>query len=101
MNIITRSLVSNFLNSLELPKCNDADDFEKFSAYSVVRKVYGHEFNLDDVLVGRGGDLGIDALAIIVNGALVTTLEEIHIPSFKQILQKNLRTKILRLFVVG
>lgn len=77
MNIVTKSFIQAFLGSQELASTSDSEDFEKYAAYSVMRRVYGQEFNLDDVLVGGGADTGIDALGIMVNGALITSKEEI------------------------
>lgn len=78
MNAITKSLMSNFLQSQEFPRGNEPEDFEKFAAYSILRKVYGQEFDLDDILIGEGEDTGIDALAILVNGSLVNSIEDIQ-----------------------
>ena len=78
MNTITKSLMSNFLQSQEFPRGKESEDFEKFAAYSILRKVYGQEFDLDDILIGEGEDTGIDALAILVNGSLVNSIEDIQ-----------------------
>lgn len=86
--------MSSFLQSQEFPPQNDAEDFEKFAAYSILRKVYGHEFDLDDILIGAGDDTGIDALAIIVNGSLVNTIEDI-----KELEEKNNYLDVSYIFI--
>ena len=94
MNKITKSLMTSFLQSQEFPPQNDSADFEKFAAYSILRKVYGHEFDLDDILIGEGDDTGIDALAIIVNGSLVNSIEDI-----KELEEKNNYLDVSYIFI--
>ena len=77
MNIITESLVKDFLTENELPSQNESVDFEKFSVYSVARKYYSSEFDLSDIVVGSGADTGLDGIILIVNGMLVNSKEEI------------------------
>lgn len=78
MNTITKSLMDNFIQSHEYVGLSESESFERFAAYSVLRKNFGQEFDLDDVLIGAGEDTGIDSLAIIVNGILVNSIEEIE-----------------------
>ena len=52
--------------------------FEFFSNYCVVSKENGSDdFDIEDLTTGEATQ-GIDGLAIIVNGKLVNTSEEIH-----------------------
>jgi hypothetical protein len=51
--------------------------FEHFVNYCIVSKEYNAQFSLEDVHVGGGGDLGMDGIAIIVNGNLITSPEEL------------------------
>lgn len=94
MNTITNSLLNNFRKTHELSNEKDEKCFELFTAYSVIKKAYGRSFELDDVLVGSGGDTGIDALAIIVNGALVNSEEEID-----DLLEKNSYLDVTYVFI--
>ena len=55
---------------------SDADLFEYFAIYCAVSDSYDEEFDTDDMLVGGGNDLGIDGIAIIVNGVLANSLDE-------------------------
>jgi hypothetical protein len=46
-------------------------------SFCTVANELGEEFNLDPLCVGGGQDLGIDGIAVIVNGNLVTSVEEV------------------------
>jgi hypothetical protein len=52
--------------------------FEHFANFCVVSQDYGEEFDVDDVHTGGGDDLGMDGLAIIVNGAMVSDPTEVE-----------------------
>jgi AIPR protein len=57
--------------------------FEHFAAFVMIRGERSESFDTHDVVVGDddtthgGGDTGIDAIAIIANGVLVTDLDEL------------------------
>jgi hypothetical protein len=51
--------------------------FEHFAAFSTVKRHYDRTFNPADIVVGKGGETGIDAVAIIVNNVLVTDIDTI------------------------
>lgn len=76
MDRITRSLLETFSMEQSLEKLGESDLFEYFSDYCVVSAAHEEEFDTADVHVGGANDLGLDGLAIIVNGVLVTTAEE-------------------------
>lgn len=79
MDLVTQSLLSTFLREESLP--NDIEEailFEHFVNYCTVSNDYGDEFDVEDIHTGGGDDLGIDGLAIIVNGTLVSDAEEIE-----------------------
>lgn len=79
MDLITKNLVTAFQDEESLPANTDsATVFEHFANYCVVSKEYGEEFDIDDIHTGGGSDLGIDGIAIIVNGTLVTDVSEIE-----------------------
>lgn len=77
MDKITESFVREFVKSRELSRLPEADQFEAFAAYCVVAKEYDDDFDPNNLRTGGGNDLGIDALALIVNGDLVDHEEEI------------------------
>lgn len=76
MDRITKSFLDTFRNEQSLGELTDSDLFEYFADYCVVSSAYEEEFDTADVHVGGDGDLGLDGLAIIVNGALVTSVDE-------------------------
>jgi hypothetical protein len=77
MDKITASFVEEFCDERELSSLSDSDQFEAFAAYCVISRQYDEEFDPQEVMTGGGNDLGIDGAALIVNGYLVTSPEEI------------------------
>ena len=79
MDLVTKNLVSTFSQEQTLPNDLDASTiFEHFSNFCVLSREYGEEFEIEDVHTGGGDDLGIDGLAIIVNGVLVNDASEVE-----------------------
>ncbi len=75
MNTIIKNLIKDFLKSEEIKSSDNSKDFEYFCNFSVVSSEYKSDFSTEDISMGN--TQGIDGLAIIVNGNLVTTIEEI------------------------
>lgn len=75
MDRITQSLLDEFSGEQELSKLPEDVRFEHLTSYVTVRRHYGQTLNTSDIVVGKGGDTGIDAIAILVNGSLVTDAE--------------------------
>jgi hypothetical protein len=71
MDLITSSLLSDFSKEFQLDDLPESERFEHFTAYVTVRRHHSEIFDTSDVTVGAGNDLGIDAIATIVNGVLV------------------------------
>ena len=84
MDRITESLITELLTNLELKSEGESKDFEKLANYTVVSNEYNKTFDIDSLTVGDGNDTGIDGIAIIVNGQLVETSDEID-----DLLEKN------------
>ena len=84
MDMITASLLAEFSSEYELTGLPEDQRFEHFAAYVAVRRHYSEPFEPSDIVVGAGGDLGIDAAAIIVNGLLLNDPEE-----FQELLVTN------------
>lgn len=78
MDLVTQSLLNSFTNeeSLEIG-LDDPILFEHFVNYCAVSNEYGDEFDVEELHTGGGDDLGIDGIAIIVNGTLVSDLDEV------------------------
>src|SRR5579863_3643945 len=85
MDKITESLLAEFSKEHSLDAIDESKRFEHFSAYIVVRGEHSESFSTEDIVVGdgakssskSGSDTGIDAIAIVVNGFLVSDVEEI------------------------
>ncbi len=77
MDRITKSLLDEFSQQSGLTLAEDTA-FEHFTGYLAVGIHYSENIDTEDIAVGAGGDCGIDCLAIIVNGCLVTEPEEIE-----------------------
>jgi hypothetical protein len=79
MDRITQSFLLEYVNDHEIVGLPESSQFEHLASYVTVRSDYeGASFNTSDIVVGAGGDTGIDAIAILVNGALVTDIEDLE-----------------------
>ncbi|MEF1282921.1 AIPR family protein [Vibrio sp. M250220] len=77
MDKITASLLDAFTTQNELSKLDEATQFEHFSNFCLVSKLYRGSFELEDVHSGAGGDCGIDGLCLLVNGRMVTDVDQL------------------------
>ncbi|BEV02680.1 AIPR family protein [Chryseobacterium gambrini] len=77
MDRITSSLIKELLVTQEIKSEGESKDFEKLVNYSIISNEYNKTFDLNLVTIGEGNDTGIDGIAIIVNGQLIETLEEV------------------------
>lgn len=78
MDLVTKNLVSSFKSEESLPDSIDESLlFEHFSNFCVVSHEYGEEFDVEDVHTGGGDDLGLDGVAIVINGTLVSDSTEV------------------------
>src|SRR5690606_22216306 len=77
MDRITQSLISELLTNLELQSEGSSKDFEKLVNYTVISNEDNKTFDISTLTVGDGNDTGIDGIAIIVNGQLVESTDEI------------------------
>jgi hypothetical protein len=76
MDRITQSLLTEFSAEHSIETLPEDQRFEHFTGYVTVRRHYGETFDSGDIVVGNGGgDTGIDAIAIIVNGTLIGNIE--------------------------
>ena len=78
-DIILDSFVKNYANNLGLDVRDTSRAFESFVASSLLRKY--HQCEIADIenetLVGGGGDGGIDAISILINGRPVRSNEDV------------------------
>lgn len=77
MDRITKSYVEAFMGEQALRGLDNAKLFEHFANYCVLSDAYDEEFNVEDVHTGGGGDLSLDGVAILVNGILVNSTDEV------------------------
>ncbi len=84
MDKITESLLNEFATEHTLASLGESKRFEHFVSYLVVRGEHSESFDTMDIVVGddsqsQGGtDTGIDGIAIVVNGILISDVEELE-----------------------
>lgn len=83
MDQITESLLNEFCSEYDLENLTEGKKFEHFSTHLIVGREQSDTFDTEDFVVGdgdskSGGDTGIDAIAVIVNGSLVSDLDELE-----------------------
>jgi hypothetical protein len=78
MDRITESLLDEFTKDHDLGALAQDIRFEHFASYVTVRRQYSETFDTEEIVTGSGGDIGIDAIAIIVNGTLITDLDSFN-----------------------
>ncbi|TFI54055.1 hypothetical protein BLD44_013790 [Mastigocladus laminosus UU774] len=79
MDRITSGLLNAFKKQQSLSEnIKDSELFEHFVNYYIVSKEYNEIFSIEDIHVGGGGDRALDGIAIIVNGSLINSKEEIE-----------------------
>jgi hypothetical protein len=74
---ITKALVDEFLAQATMPSQGVEQDFERFATYVLVSPHIEAAVDFPHVMTGSGGDTGLDSIALIVNGELVTDPDEI------------------------
>lgn len=84
IDLITTGLLQEFSSEFQIEKLKEDQRFEHFVAYITVRQHFSEIFEPSDIVVSGGGDLGIDAIAIIVNGFLITDIE-----AFEDLMSNN------------
>lgn len=81
MYIITKSHFEDFVTSFEYGSLSENDAFEKFVIYCVVSKYVNNQTItkslVDDINIGNGNDWGIDGLLIVVNGRIISTIQDV------------------------
>ena len=70
MDRVTKSLLDEFSYEHDFAQMGEDKQFEHLAAFLTVSRHHGETFDTAEIVTGSGGDTGIDAIAIIVNGAL-------------------------------
>jgi AIPR protein len=74
---VTENLLAKFTEEHALTALPEDRRFEHFASYITVRQQHRETFDTTDIETGGGNDTGIDAIAILVNGQLVTDVDEL------------------------
>ena len=77
MDRIVQSYMESFLASQQIEEKEQSRQFELFASYCAVEQHYSETYNISDIITAEGGDCGIDAIAIIINGTMITSEEEV------------------------
>lgn len=78
MDKVIRGLLAEFSSAFQIEELPEDEQFERFAAYLAIRRHYGDaSFDLNDVVIGASGDGGLDAAAVIINGTLISDIDEI------------------------
>lgn len=76
MDLVSKSLLNEFSSERDLTHLPEDKRFEHFSCFITVGRHYSESFDTEDILVGSA--TGIDAIAVIVNGELITDAESVQ-----------------------
>jgi hypothetical protein len=74
MDRITKSLLDEFSRDYGLSSLNEDDRFEHFASYVTVHRQYSETFDTSEIVLGDKS-MGIDAIATIINGNLITDVD--------------------------
>ena len=84
-DVILEGYLKNFSDKFDYSDEKIDTQFEHFVNYNIVSKSYPREMNLDVISTGGNDDIGIDGVAILVNGIIIENIEEIeHIKNTNQ-----------------
>lgn len=78
MDMITANLLATFVTEHGRSALPEDRQFEHFASHIVIRQQYKETFDTADVATGGGADTGVDAVAMLVNGRLVTDIDELN-----------------------
>jgi hypothetical protein len=78
MDRITTQVLEVFSAENGLQALQEDSRFEHLTAYLAIRRHFSRTLDTGDVVVGEGGDTGVDAIAILVNGALITDVDQVQ-----------------------
>jgi hypothetical protein len=78
MDRITTSILEAFSKENKIEGLEEDERFEHLTAFLTIRRHFSRALDTMAVVVGKGGDTGIDAIAVIVNGALIIDVDQVQ-----------------------
>jgi hypothetical protein len=78
MNKIVESILNEFSKENGIEEMHEKDRFEYLCSYLTIRRHFSRALDLKEVVIGSGGDTGVDGVAIIVNGSLMTDVDQVQ-----------------------
>lgn len=75
MDRIIEGLLREFSREYSIASLPEQDRFEHFASFVTVRRHFAETFDTADIVLGESGGMGIDAIATIINGTLVTDVD--------------------------
>lgn len=76
MDRITDGMLEEFANSFDLGSLAGSELFEQFVCYAVVKRHYSETFDPGDLTTGKA--VGIDGIAVLINGTLISDIDAFH-----------------------
>jgi hypothetical protein len=76
MDRISSNILDKFSKEYEIEKKSEDKRFEWLTTFLALRRHYSRSVELEQLIIGEGGDGGIDGVAIIVNNSLVSDIDE-------------------------
>jgi hypothetical protein len=76
MDRVSESLLTEFSNDRGIAQLEEDKRFEHFVSFITIGRHYSETFDTEDILVGAA--TGIDGIAVIVNGTLITDVESLE-----------------------
>lgn len=77
MDRIIQSYMDSFLSSQQIEEKDLSKQFEMFASFCAVEQHYTDTYSLTDIVTAEGEDCGIDGIAIIINGTMITSVDEV------------------------
>jgi hypothetical protein len=78
MDRITKQFLTEFIVQQDLNTLAESTAFEHFCGALLGSSHVGESVDSEDIAVGAGGDCGIDCIAVVANGSLITEPEEVR-----------------------
>ena len=71
---VLKGYIDSFIEDNDLAGMSDDKTFERFVNYCLISTLYPHAFDVEDICVGGGDDIGFDGVAIIINGNIISIM---------------------------